>query len=285
MAKRTAAGIDVAVARPCTCVLVDGYEVQDWLDTKDLGELRDWVLRHWPDAVAVDAPCSTSKGLLLKSEGNGKVYAGRVCDRELRRRGIRLNEVPRDRADADTWMEVGFQIYELLQDLGYQLPRENGLEHSVLEVFPHASFVTLLGGVPAKKVTDLGQSQRLAVLRQQGLRWEYRIDHDSLDALAAALTALRYLEGEASAIGDPEEALVWLPVTRVEDSYSRLSASVTQVDEIELEHLHSLLLPEEREELLQCLLDAAPYGGEAMIEILDQWLLCCARTDLAGGRK
>jgi len=39
-------------------------------------------------------------------------------------------------------------------------------------------------------------------------------------------------------------------------------------------------LPEERDELLQCLLIVAPRGGEAMIEVLDQTLLCHAAEEL-----
>lgn len=268
-------GIDVAAARPCTCVLVSGREVLDWLDAKDPAEIRAWILRHWPQAVAVDAPCCTSKGLLIKSGSSRKPYEGRVCDRELRRRGIPLYEVPRDRSDASSWMEVGFQIYDNLAALGYGLPGKTGVVHSMIEVFPHASFVTLLDGVPAKKMTDLGRRQRMEVIASHGIRCSDRVDHDSLDALVAALTAARYLEGQASSVGEPREALVWLPVNHLRESYSLLSGAKIRLDGFELQHLHSLLLPQEREELLHCLLDAAPRGGDAMVEILDQWLLCC----------
>ncbi len=48
----------------------------------------------------------------------------------------------------------------------------------------------------------------------------------------------------------------------------------------ELETLHSVLSPEERDELLQCLLVAAPRGGEAMLEVLEQTLLCHATEEL-----
>jgi hypothetical protein len=48
----------------------------------------------------------------------------------------------------------------------------------------------------------------------------------------------------------------------------------------ELEHLYAWLLPEQREELLQCLLIAAPRGGEAMIEVLEQTLLSHATEEL-----
>ncbi len=48
----------------------------------------------------------------------------------------------------------------------------------------------------------------------------------------------------------------------------------------ELEHLHAWLLPEERDEILQCLFIAAPRGGEAMIEVLEQTLLNHAVEEL-----
>jgi hypothetical protein len=48
----------------------------------------------------------------------------------------------------------------------------------------------------------------------------------------------------------------------------------------ELERLHSTLTPGERDELLQCLLTAAPRGGEAMVKLLEESLLCHAAEEL-----
>lgn len=48
----------------------------------------------------------------------------------------------------------------------------------------------------------------------------------------------------------------------------------------ELEHLHARLSHEERDELLQCLLIAAPRGGEAMIKVLEDELLCHATEEM-----
>ena len=48
----------------------------------------------------------------------------------------------------------------------------------------------------------------------------------------------------------------------------------------EVNHLYEKLSPEEREELLQCLLVAAPRGGEAMIKVLEDLLLCHATEEL-----
>jgi hypothetical protein len=54
----------------------------------------------------------------------------------------------------------------------------------------------------------------------------------------------------------------------------------TPLSAAELEHLHSRLSPEKRDELLQCLLIAAPRGGEAMARVLEDLLLCQATEEL-----
>ena len=48
----------------------------------------------------------------------------------------------------------------------------------------------------------------------------------------------------------------------------------------ELNHLFERLSPEQRDDLLQCLLIAAPRGGEAMIKVLEDELLCHATEEL-----
>ena len=48
----------------------------------------------------------------------------------------------------------------------------------------------------------------------------------------------------------------------------------------ELDRLYEKLLVDERDELLQCLLIAAPHGGEAMIKVLDGVILCRATDEL-----
>ena len=48
----------------------------------------------------------------------------------------------------------------------------------------------------------------------------------------------------------------------------------------ELNHLHERLSPEQRDDLLQGLLIAAPRGGEATIKVLKDELLCHATEEL-----
>ena len=48
----------------------------------------------------------------------------------------------------------------------------------------------------------------------------------------------------------------------------------------ELERLCTILGPKERDKLLQCLLIAAAQGGEAMIKVLKQLLVCHATEEI-----
>ena len=56
-----------------------------------------------------------------------------------------------------------------------------------------------------------------------------------------------------------------------------------RLDLSELESDYARPSPEGRDELLQCLLITAPRGGEAVIEVLRQLLLCHATEELLGG--
>jgi predicted nuclease with RNAse H fold len=111
-------------------------------------------------------------------------------------------------------MQVGFALARALQAWGYCLPRD-GDDHAatLLEVFPDAAFVTLLGARPRKE-TPVGMGQRRALLERAGIRVEASATHDDLDAVAAALTALRWRRGEGCAVGDPDEGMIALPVKR-----------------------------------------------------------------------
>ena len=66
---------------------------------------------------------------------------------------------------------------------------------------------------------------RVAALRAAGVVWDEYFDHDSLDALAAALTAWRFVQGRATPVGDERDGFIWLPVTAHEvlPSYARLT--------------------------------------------------------------
>ena len=104
------------------------------------------------------------------------------------------------------------------------MPGALGAAPVALEVYPYASFVALLGGLPPKKLTRPGQHVRVMALRRAGVEWDEYFDDDSLDALAAALTGWRFLQGRATPVGDAREGLIWLPVPpgELRDTYAPL---------------------------------------------------------------
>jgi len=126
-------------------------------------------------------------------------------------------------------MRNGFELARLLSVAGYRMPRDRtDYEATLLEVFPHAAFVTLHGAIPTKKSGRRGaegRAQRRELLIAQGIVVSDAASHDDLDATAAALTALRWYEGRGCAVGHPEEGLIVLPVPchALRDRYRRLT--------------------------------------------------------------
>ena len=230
-------GIDVAASRPCVAVALrpgrHGCAVQDddWFPTREVEQLVEWVVRLDPVVVAIDAPQGFNRHLPKGADREPKPPRLRVCDWELRRRRIQLYQVPgRDEwpswpAAQKAWLAVGFDLFDRLRKRGFERPAAPGMPGSfgtaraVLEVYPHASFATLLGRIPANKTTRAGVRERVQLLRDHGITWDYYFDHDSLDALAAALTGWRYVQGLACGLGAEREGLLWVPVPELADGH------------------------------------------------------------------
>ena len=112
-----------------------------------------------------------------------------------------------------------------------------------LEVYPHASFCTLLGRVPLPKNTLEGRLQRQLVLHKQkisvpdpmdvitGITSQHLLQgslptdnlytQGALDALVAAYTAWQAVTHpkQITALGDAAEGLVILPVAELKRHY------------------------------------------------------------------
>jgi predicted nuclease with RNAse H fold len=243
-------GIDIAARRPSLAVAMKAgrsAQVVGWMeaDSQHEGEtarLLDWIEALAPAVVAVDAPQAPNRHLLRDSRL-------RVCDWELRRRGLSLYQVPARGEKAPGWIAVGFDFFKQLKRRGLESPGESALPlafgqaPALLEVYPYATFVALLreaqrgGGraassparrppgakagevraqapALAKKASREGTRIRVELLRDARVEWSDYYDDDSLDALAAGLTAWRHLQGKATGLGDSREGLVWLPLTR-----------------------------------------------------------------------
>ncbi|HWH45592.1 MAG TPA: hypothetical protein VNT32_12755 [Thermoleophilaceae bacterium] len=141
--------------------------------------------------------------------------AERVCDEELRRRGVAPHP-PLDAARA---------LYESLSDLGLYAPDadpgqgriEEGAfaEAAVFETNIEAVFCALHGRRAPAKRHPFGVAMRIDELEQDhvvdegGGLWSRRIDE--IEAAAAALCAHRYAVAHACWAGDPREGVVVLP--------------------------------------------------------------------------
>jgi len=218
-------------------------------------ELVRAVTAYADAVVAIDAPQSPNAGLMadparraqLGLPPNGKTWANcKVCEYEMRRHGIGLYFTPRTAEAAPAWMQTGFRLYETLRAAGFQLYRAGvAAPRRLLEVHPHGCFTVLLGHRPLRKDTLEGRLQRQLILFEAGLdvpdpmkvmdevtRHHIRqglmnvpglYSHDELDALIAAYTAFIAAREpqRLTAVGDPEEGQILLPVAPAEfrDSY------------------------------------------------------------------
>jgi predicted nuclease with RNAse H fold len=249
-------GIDpTAGKRPMHVAVLDDQLRMVHLGRHNLESLLASIAEYEPRVVAVDAPQSPNQGLMTRPEvrqrfglkPSGKTWCNwKLAEFELRRRNIRLYNTPASSDDAPSWMQQGFQIFQRLQALGFQMLTA-GMEDGarlLLEVHPHACFTVLLERRPFHKQTLEGRVQRQLVLYLEGLdlpnpmqifeeitrhhllqgqlQLENLYDHDSLDALAAAYTA--YLcarrPERICQVGDQIEGLITVPVGDLKDRYS-----------------------------------------------------------------
>jgi predicted nuclease with RNAse H fold len=241
-------GIDpTAGRRPIDYAILDG---DLHLLTRGLGRLDKVldVVRGYPAAVvAIDAPQSLNAGLMA-SEARRQKYGlpadtrtwaeYKVCEYELRQRGIRLYNTPGEVEAAPKWMRLGFELYNALRAEGFQLYKPNAdAPRQMLEVHPHACYTVLLGHVPMRKDSLEGRMQRQLLLFQEGVEIPDPMDafeeitrhhllegtlvlpglftHDELDALVSAYTAYvaaRHPE-RVTLVGDPDEGQIVVPVT------------------------------------------------------------------------
>ncbi len=82
-----------------------------------------------------------------------------------------------------------------------------------VEVFPHASAVTLRGRLPGRGVPKL--TWRREALQQAGVEHEPLHTVDQLDAALAALTGIRCLQHRSCIVGVRGESVLALPVPRL----------------------------------------------------------------------
>ena len=206
-------GIDLtsSPSKPTACVALDGQLRLHWFGI--LGsdaEIVEAVERDRPRLVAIDAPLSLPKGLCCL-EGSCScrplvMANGRVCERELSRRGISCYYTTKK---------------SIIKPMVYRAMRlKDELEargcHAI-EVYPYAAKVQLFG----RHIPRKGSSKGVAFLR--GAIGEFMpqtrqhlpgFGHDLCDALLAAYTAYLCGMGCAESIGDAGEGVIVVPAAR-----------------------------------------------------------------------
>jgi predicted nuclease with RNAse H fold len=213
-------------------------------------KILDVIAAYDSAVVAIDAPQSPNGGLMAEAarrENYGlpphtRTWADyKVCEYELRRRGIRLYNTPGEAEAAPRWMQLGFELYAALKEMGYALYGAGASgQRTLLEVHPHACYTVLLGHVPLRKDSLEGRMQRQLALYREGvdapdpmkafeeitrhhllegaLTLPGLFTHDELDALVSAYTA--YLAARqperVTPVGDAVEGQIIVPVASTE---------------------------------------------------------------------
>ena len=130
----------------------------------------------------------------------------RVAERGLYRQGIRLYWTTR-KTFIKAMIYRSMALRRTLEAQG--IP--------VIEVYPHASKVRLFGRPIPKKTTKAGcqwLQERLERLVSGLAEHERLLSHDELDAIVAAYTAYLHDQGQAEAVGDPREGVIYVPRAR-----------------------------------------------------------------------
>lgn len=245
-------GIDpTAGLRAMTYAVLDDRLRVVALGDGELDEVADVALSYPRAMCGVDAPLGRNRGLLADAayrEGVGldpgdtyRTY--RVCEFELRRRGIFVYNTPEEEDRQASWMLESRRLYDALLAGGYAVwPTE--APRQMFETYPQGAFTALAGRRPYPKAGLEGRLQRQLVLHEAGinvpdpirtleewtryrlLRGELNLDrvrtHDELDALVSAYTAYRLATEPHQTIapGDPSEGQIVLPVPELADSYA-----------------------------------------------------------------
>ena len=246
-------GIDPSASvRSMTCAVIDSGLRITTLTTASLDELARAVLPRFERAAcAVNGPSGPNQALLLDPDYRQRVgldphranYGNyRVCEYELRRRGIYVKYTSPDEEQLSPSARDSWRLYDRLRALGYvDYPRSGA--RRVLETNAQAVYTVLAGTHPYTKNSLEGQLQRQLLLHEEGLdlpdpiyslqEWTRHrlltgtvnmqdvLSSAQLDALAAAYTAyvVAWEPDRVTAVGDEREGQIVLPTAQLVDAY------------------------------------------------------------------
>jgi predicted nuclease with RNAse H fold len=204
-AREVCVGIDVAERRKgLDLVALDAHRrIVVTRSRLSLEQVVSTTISLAPAVVCVDSPSGWSLS-----------ERSRLAERQLASIGIQSFRTGPDPGGHPfyAWMGVGFEIFRRLSAV-YPLYRGGSVAGTAAEVFPHAS-ACLLHGVLRPASTTKVRFRRSALDRVGVAEYELRTI-DAVDAALGALTGLIALEGGHSAVGDPNEGVILLPVAQL----------------------------------------------------------------------
>jgi predicted RNase H-like nuclease len=245
-------GIDTTAGRrPMTVAVLDGdLNILD-LSSQPADEVADALAAYEKATCGVDAPIMPNLGLLAEPEYRSRVdlppdqptYRDyRVCEYELRRRGMYIYHTPSDPDRVPHWIAAGWALYDQMRAAGFVDYPHPGARR-LFEVYPHGAFTTLLKKRPYPKTGIEGRIQRQLLLYHEGVdlpdplfvlqSWTphqfltgsldmgHIHTHDELDALVAAYTAYLFAcePQHTVVIGDERDGQIVLPTGDLLDYY------------------------------------------------------------------
>jgi predicted nuclease with RNAse H fold len=244
-------GIDPTAGRHPFTFAALGQECQlVALDAGDIDAVIAFLSSHQVSVVAVNAPPRPNHGLVRKKLENQNLAPGklrgsdmRLAENELRQHGISILPTPSRTEVCPSWMQMGFELYNRLEQVGFKQYPSDESAHQFMETHPHAAFCALLGQLPLPKPTLEGRLQRQIALYEQGLGikdpmnfFEEITRHkmlqgnlplelvyaaEELDTLMAAYLAwcIMNCPQELILIGDRLEGQIALPVAELKEKY------------------------------------------------------------------
>jgi hypothetical protein len=221
------------------------------LGAGDLNAVNTFLSGHQQAVIAVHGPSRPNQQILTDAERReqyliplsvGRPGNMRVAEYHLRQRGLPCYQTPAEAGAAQVWMQTGFRLWEGLRKSGCQpwTPEE---EHprQTLEVIPELGYRAWLEGNLLPANTLFGRLQRQMILYERGLQipdpmdffeevTRFRLLHGTvsqdlvysagaLSALAAAFLAwqARHEPDQLTAVGLPQEGLIHLPASLIQD--------------------------------------------------------------------
>jgi hypothetical protein len=222
------------------------------LDQGSMDEVLAFTAGQRQAFVAVCSPQRPNQGLMDRPEVRdqlsprprpGRWANFRILEYQLRQHNISCPQTLGDENKCPGWMKKGFLLYRRLESIGYCPYPDEAASLQWMEVYPHASFSSLLEVIPLPKASFEGRIQRQLVLYEKGLHipdpmrlFEEITRHrllqgqlpledlytpEEMDALVAAYTAWMAANQPQmlSLLGDPSEGQIVLPVSTLKRRY------------------------------------------------------------------